>query len=106
MTARTVIELVDDLDGTTATQTVTFALDGVTYDIDLGDDNATRLREALAPYTAHARRTGGRRATPKTATTTGTDTRAVRAWANEQGLEVPARGRIPHTILDAYNNAH
>lgn len=104
MTARTVIELIDDLDGTPATQTVTFALDGVTYDIDLSDDNATRLRQALATYTAHARRTGGRHTTPKTAT--GPDHHAVRAWAADQGLPVSARGRIPREIIDAYNTAH
>lgn len=103
MTARTVIELIDDLDGTPATQTVTFALDGVNYDIDLGDTNAATLRETLAPWISHARRTGGRR---RTTSTTPTDTHAIRAWAEQQGLEVSPRGRIARTVVEAYHNAH
>ena len=53
------IVLVDDLDGSEASQTVSFGLDGTTYEIDLGDKNAAALREALAGYIGHARKVGG-----------------------------------------------
>ena len=52
--------LVDDLDGGEADETVTFALDGVTYEIDLTTANADKLRGLLNPYTDSGRRTGGR----------------------------------------------
>ena len=57
------IVLVDDLDGTEATETVAFGLDGTTYEIDLNDANAAALREALSGYVGHARKVtgGGRR---------------------------------------------
>lgn len=61
MVTRRVVELVDDLDGTPADETVAFALDGVRYELDLSDDNASRLREQLEPFTEAARRVGGRR---------------------------------------------
>lgn len=57
---RTVI-LVDDVDASTADETVTFALDGVTYEIDLSSRNAQQLRAALQPWMDSARRTGGGR---------------------------------------------
>jgi hypothetical protein len=37
MAQRTVVSLVDDLDGTEANETVEYALDGVIYEIDLND---------------------------------------------------------------------
>jgi len=55
-----VTTLVDDVDGTNATQTVTFALDGVSCELDLSDENARALRAALQGWTKHARRIGGR----------------------------------------------
>lgn len=33
------------------------------------------------------------------------DTKAVRAWAGANGVEVPARGRIPQTVVAAYTEA-
>ena len=60
MVQRTILVLEDDLDGGDAVETVSFALDGVSYDIDLNEANATQLRDALAPWVGHARRTGGR----------------------------------------------
>ncbi len=55
------VELVDDVDGSPAAETVSFGLDGVQYQIDLSEGNATALREALAPYIGHGRRAGGGR---------------------------------------------
>lgn len=60
MAQRTITTLVDDLDGTDlgpgSGQTIRFGVDGRTYEIDLSDDNAAALREALQPYTEAGRR--------------------------------------------------
>ena len=61
MAQKTQVILVDDVDGSEANQTVTFALDGVTYEIDLNDEHAAALRESLEEWVGKARRTGGRR---------------------------------------------
>jgi hypothetical protein len=58
---RTILELVDDLDGGKADETVSFALDGVEFEIDLSAENAARLRDTVAQFVGHARRTGGRK---------------------------------------------
>ena len=120
MASKTLIELIDDLDGSPATQTVTFATDGVTYEIDLNDANAAQLREDINRWTQHGRRVGGRRARTTTTTTTTSssssdtattssrkrDLGAVREWANANGHKVSDRGRVPQPILDAYDAAH
>lgn len=104
--------LVDDLDGGEADETVTFALDGVTYEIDLTTANANTLRGLLNPYLESGRRTGGRvgRGRSKTArgaaAPSGQDTAQIRAWAKEQGYEVNDRGRVPATIREAYEKEH
>lgn len=98
------IELVDDLDGSSAQETVAFAIDGVAYEIDLSEGNASKLRESLTPWTTHARRVGGRKT--KQRINMGSDNQKIRAWALEQGLEVSARGRISAEIRDAYAQAH
>ena len=82
------IVLVDDLDGSEADETVTFGLDGTTYEIDLNDSNAAALREALSGYVGHARKvTGGARRGRKAsgASSTGTNTKDVREWAKSPG---------------------
>lgn len=55
MAERIQVELVDDLDGSTAQYTVTFALDGVTYEIDLNERHARELRALLDHYVRRAR---------------------------------------------------
>ena len=62
MAQKVQVLLVDDLDGGEADETVTFALDGKTYEIDLTTANADKLRGLLDPYTKGGRRTGGRAA--------------------------------------------
>ncbi|WP_329072571.1 histone-like nucleoid-structuring protein Lsr2 [Amycolatopsis sp. NBC_01480] len=106
------VDLVDDIDGSDAAQTVPFTLDGVTYEIDLSDDNAARLRDEFAPFVAAGRRTGGRKTRSTTPSTNGTKvatnrehTRAVRAWARENGWPISDRGRIPAEVLTAYDTA-
>lgn len=106
------IVLVDDIDGTDATQTVSFGLDGANYEIDLNDENASALREALAAYVGHgrkvgrggggAKRGGGRAA----AAAGGTSAKEIREWARDNGFTVPERGRIPADVREAYESAH
>ena len=109
MAQKVLISMVDDIDGGDAHGTVTFGLDGITYEIDLSDDHASALRDELAPYIGHARRTGGRKArgtAPAPATVPNRErTQAIRAWATDNGYEMSARGRISTTIVDAYDAA-
>lgn len=97
--------LVDDIDGGDATETVTFALDGVSYEIDLSESNANALREALSTYVASARR-AGRRAKAggrgRGAPSRNQETAAIREWARERGFKISDRGRIPADILAKY----
>ena len=115
MAQKVVVELVDDLDGTASADinTVTFSLDGASYEIDLNENNAERLRESLARYLGAARRTGGRIKRP--ATTTGPATRpaadrdqtkAIREWARNNGWALADRGRIPANVVTAFDEAH
>ncbi|MDR0504757.1 MAG: Lsr2 family protein [Bifidobacteriaceae bacterium] len=108
MAQRVQVLLVDDLDGGTAEETVTFALDGVNYEIDLSGHNAHQLREALKRWTDTARRVSNRRTTGRTRrpANPNDDTAKVRAWALAAGHTVSDRGRIPQPIRDAYNAAH
>jgi len=96
------IFLIDDLDGSPAERTTTFALNGVEYEIDLSADHAAELRSLLDPYIAAGRRSRNRGS--KRAPRTGDDTMrpsatTVRAWARSAGVDVPRRGRIPADIL-------
>ncbi|ROR90959.1 histone-like nucleoid-structuring protein Lsr2 [Nocardioides aurantiacus] len=110
MAQRTVVTLVDDLDGTEIDdgegETVTFALDGQTYTIDLTSSNAEKLRSALQAYVAAGTRlSGGRRGSRPTSASSGPKASEVRAWATAQGIDVPARGRIPQQVKDQYEAA-
>jgi len=107
MAQKVQVVLVDDLDGGTADETVTFSLDGVSYEIDLTHDNAAHLRDLLAPYVGHGRRIGGgRRSTGRAAKAAGgADPAAVRAWAREQGIAVNERGRISADLMAKFQAA-
>jgi len=108
MAQRVQVVLEDDLDGGDATETVAFGLDGRSYEIDLSTVNASRLRDALAPFVSAARRTGGRRAAAASprATSDRAQNQAIREWAIAQGMKVSERGRIPTNVLTAYHSAH
>jgi hypothetical protein len=105
MAQRTIITVHDDLDGTEAAETVKFGLDGASYEIDLSEEHAKELRHSLSAYVAAARR-----ATPtgKTYRTTlvAPDPAAVRAWARSHNIEIPARGRLPRTVIDQFTAAN
>jgi hypothetical protein len=106
---QTILELVDDLDGGRADETVAFALDGVEFVIDLSAANAARLRDTLAEFVGHARRTGGRTTRGRAsggASNGKPDVQAVRAWARSQGETVADRGRVPQTLLTRFQEAH
>jgi hypothetical protein len=102
--------LVDDISGGEADETVTFALDGATYEIDLSTANADKLRGVLAEYVEAGRRTGGRasrgRGRAPRSSAGSADTAKIRSWAKENGYEVNDRGRVPATIREAYEKAH
>ena len=105
MASKTLVLLEDDLDGGEADETLSFGLDGNTYEIDLSEKNAAKLRNALAAYVAAGRRgtTNGRRGRLK-GPGAASDAKAMREWAAEQGYEVSARGRISAGIQEAYLN--
>ena len=90
MAQRTILELVDDLDGGKADETVTFALDGVEFVIDLSADNAARLRDTLAEYVGHARRTGGRKQRGAVAHEVGRRHRATASRTRRRSASGPA----------------
>lgn len=101
------IILVDDLDESEADETVTFGLDGVTYEIDLNDKHATSLRQSLTKYVDHARRVKGssrRKAASNGAG--GTPPKEIRQWARDEGIDIPDRGRVPQEVKDRYSAAH
>jgi Lsr2 len=108
MAQRVNIVLTDDIDENIgADETVTFALDGKSYEIDLSTANAARLRAAVEEFRAKARPLGGRAAAKPTrkraASGNATD---IRAWAVAQGMAVSSRGRVPAEIRTAYEAAH
>jgi hypothetical protein len=109
------VKLIDDLDGSEASETVTFGLDQREYEVDLSEENAARLRDTLARYVEVARRTagGGRRrrgrsgrdgSEPSERTGYRERNAAIRQWAREHGHDVADRGRIPRPVIEAYDN--
>ena len=115
MAQQTTVRFIDDLDGSDAAGTFDFAIDGRQYQIDLSDENATKLRDALAPYVGAARKAGGRargRAARQTAVadkparSNRDQTAAIRDWARENGHQVSDRGRISKSVMDAYRAAN
>ena len=113
MAQKVQVVLIDDLDGGDATETVTFGLDGATYEIDLSEQNARQLRDAFAPWVGNARRVSGGRAGRPAARRGGSssggsssDTTAIRSWAKDNGYKVSERGRISAEVQEAYAQAH
>jgi Lsr2 len=109
MAQKVSIQLVDDLDGSEATETVSFGLDGTSYEIDLNDKNAAALRDALAGYVGHGRKVGAapRRARKAAAgTDTGASAKEIRDWARSNGFDVPERGRVSAEVRSAFDAAN
>jgi hypothetical protein len=110
MAQRVEVKLIDDTDGGAAAETVTFAVDGVTYEIDLSEKNAKKLRSDFASWTGHARRAGGARGGSRRRSggspSKRADLSAVREWARANGHTVSDRGRISAEVQAAYDKAH
>ena len=104
MSSKVLVVLEDDVDGGKASETITFAIDGTKYEIDLNDQNAKKLRDALDGYVSKARKASGKRSSSRK-TSSGVDLRAVRAWAASNGIELSSRGRVPSSVLERYRSA-
>jgi hypothetical protein len=107
MASRVVVEFTDDLNGKPADETVTFGLDGSTYEIDLTSKNAQALRKAFQPWQESARRAGGAKRGRRGAggAKSAVDTKAVRAWAASNGIELSPRGRLPKDVVEQFHAA-
>lgn len=114
MAQKMLVQLVDDLDGSHSEDisTVTFGLDGVTYEIDLTDQNAANLRKGLEEFVGSARRIGGRlkrgtaaKADSGSAVSNREQAQAIRDWGRRNGHEVSDRGRIPASLVEAFEAA-
>src|SRR4051812_14057040 len=105
MAKRIVETLIDDIDGSVATETVTFSVDGWNYTLDLSEKNAGALREVLAAYVAAGTRVGrgagtwrpGLAASGHRASQAGN--KVIREWTAANGQELSARGRIPASVV-------
>ena len=115
MARKVQVILSDDLDeNLSADETVSFSLDGTNYEIDLADKNATEMREVFARYVSAARKVGraGNRSSGggRSRATGGRMDReqagAIRDWARKNGHAVSDRGRIPASVVEAYEAAH
>ncbi|MEV6931083.1 Lsr2 family protein [Dactylosporangium sp. NPDC051485] len=114
MARRVIHELIDDLDGGLADETLSFGLDGVQFTIDLSAKNAADLRDVLAPFVAAATKLGrtpaavppsrgGRLRPVLSARAEREQNRAIREWAQSKGLEVSDRGRIRADIVERFH---
>ena len=103
MAKHVITRVIDDIDGSEDAQTVSFAFDGKSYEIDLSAENKQKLADALAPFIAAGRTTSSRSSAP--AKGGRKDLAAIREWAAANGYEVSARGRIAANIVQAYDNA-
>ena len=115
MAQQTTVRFIDDLDGSDASGTFDFAIDGRQYQIDLSDENAAKLHDTLAPYVGAARKAGGRArgrvarqtaVAQKPARSNRDQTAAIREWARKNGHQVSDRGRISKSVMDAYQAAN
>ncbi|WP_067462523.1 histone-like nucleoid-structuring protein Lsr2 [Actinomadura macra] len=108
MAQKVEVLLVDDIDGGEADETVSFSLDGTTYEIDLSKKNAAKLRTGLEPFVAGARK--ARKTTGRAGRTRTTNSRErsaeIREWAKSNGIKVNERGRIPANVIEKYEAAH
>jgi Lsr2 len=110
MVQRTVVTVVCDLphDGEAqGNETVSFAVDGTAYEIDVCSAHAKELHDSFSAYIEHARRltAGARRRKARTGPSRERSSE-IRQWARERGQKVSERGRIPHSIIQEYEATH
>ena len=110
------VMLIDDLDQSEGAETIMYSVDGKEYEIDLSEKNAQRFRDALKEFIDASReveqppvlalapaRTARRQSSGRSGRD---DIPQIRAWAEAQGMDVSARGRVKKEIIDAYDQAH
>jgi hypothetical protein len=106
MATKVTVTLEDDLDGGPADETVRFGVGGTEYEIDLNKKNARAFRKQLAPFVEHARKAGRGPRRGSARTGPGRERAGdIRVWANEQGIAVSGRGRIPASVVEQYEAA-
>ncbi|MPY83968.1 MAG: Lsr2 family protein [Actinophytocola sp.] len=110
MAENVAVTTLDDIDGSEAIERVRFALDGVSYQIDLSEQNARELRTVLGKYTRKARRVrgSGQQRSANGAVSRPPDrevNQQIREWARQQGWDVSDRGRLPSSVIDAYHES-
>lgn len=105
---KTVVRITDDLDGEEApdAETIQFAVDGTSYEIDLKPDHAAELRTTLSRYTTRGRKLGkvSGRTSPRSNAASVVDNAEVRRWAQSQGMDVSMRGRLSAELVNLYLN--
>jgi hypothetical protein len=94
--------LVDDVDGSEASESISFGFEGTNYELDLSDKNAQKLRDELA-WVKAARRTGDTRRPTKRSSNV--DLKAPRAWAASNKIQLSNRGRVSERVMDQYKAA-
>jgi hypothetical protein len=110
MARKVAVELLDDIDGSEAGETLKFGLDGTQYEIDVNAEHADQLRRALAKFILSARRigrggvttSGSRRAAGVPARSDRAQSQAIREWAKRQKIQLSDRGRIPASVVEQY----
>ena len=107
MASKTLIVLQDDTDGSEASETIAFGIDGAVYEIDLNEKHAKQLRSSLEKYAAKGRKAGSRRSSGRgRARIDKEQSSGMRSWLQEHGHEVNSRGRIPAKLQELYHQAN
>lgn len=100
MARETIINLIDDFDGGKADETIKYSFDGANYEVDFTHENADAFREYMEKYLKVSRRIGVANNSAKV----NSETAKIRDWAREQGIDVPARGRLSAEVMKAWEN--
>lgn len=104
MAKRTIVEWVDDIDGSSASETVTFTIDGSSYEIDLSEKNAKKLRSAMSQWIEASRKASHRKARGGRVKEDPAESANARKWAVDNGFDVGPRGRLRSEVLDAFRS--
>ncbi|AQZ61257.1 Histone protein Lsr2 [[Actinomadura] parvosata subsp. kistnae] len=117
MAKRLIETITDDFDGSPMEDEnpVSFSIKGDRFVMDLKPENEDRLRAALAPFIAKARREetaatsrprGRRGSSGTTRAMSKEKSQEIRQWAKAHGLPVSERGRIASSVIQKYEAAH
>ena len=111
MAQKVVREFIDDIDGSPAERTFTFAVDGVLYEIDLSSDNIAEFKSAIGGFIESARKVKTASGSQRQRGASTTDLRQrrerlneVREWARNNGYSVSDRGRVSAEVLAAFDS--